>query len=168
MCRVQLGPPVHVQLVGPPSLLRHDFSKASFCLVNLSLRVRNTLGAPAAICVEAGRDADGRASSLSLPTWSAAAAAGQPEGGSSPTRSLRGITAGAAPPAQAYMWCGRTRVMLPSLPAGEVVEVPLQVAALAPGRLALADYRVSWQYPAAPQLTGSMTGAPCFVLLDAL
>eukprot|EP00887_Chlorella_sp_A99_P001561 scaffold8.g1561.t1 len=167
--RVRAGPPIHCQLAGPPGPLHHDFSQAPFCVVPLTLLVHNTLGAPATVCVEAGH-ADGRSTSLGLPTWAdappAATAADGSGGDSSPTQTQRGAAAGAAAPAQPYAWCGRTRVTLPRVGTGETAEVALQVAALVPGQLVLGDYRVSWQYPSAPQLTGSVAGPPCYVRVD--
>jgi len=53
---VQLGPPVHAQLLGPGGgSVVHDFSAAPICTLPLRLRLRNELFAPASVVIEAGR-----------------------------------------------------------------------------------------------------------------
>ena len=53
---VRLGPPVHVQLLGPSGgSVVHEFSVAPICTLPLRLRLRNELSAPATVVIEAGR-----------------------------------------------------------------------------------------------------------------
>ena len=166
---------MHLQLVGPERTT-HDFSRSRFCMVPLTLWVRNTLAAPAAVCVETGRLADGQPAPVATPTWApqagsqagggASAAQGAAPSSSSGGSSAVDVAASAVAPARAYLWCGATRLTLPSVPGHTTLEVPLRVAALVPGSLALADYTVSWSYAEAPQLAGSRQGPPCFVTVQ--
>lgn len=156
------------------------------CAVPLTLVLRNTLAAPVAVCIEAGRAADGQPTPPGVPSWTpslgaaappAAGAAGAADGGQpagtgvgdrgagaliSPAGSAPVALAapGALQPVRHYAWCGRTRLTLPAVQPGQVVEVPLQVAVTRPGKLALADCRVSWQYAGPPQVAGSRAVPP--------
>ena len=134
----------------------HDFGASPLCVIPLSLLLRNTMTAAAAVCIEVGRQPDGQASPLGVPTWapspSTAAADGRLAAFSAASSSA---LAGGLPPVRQYAWCGRTRVTLPVLPAGQVVEVPLHVAITRPGKVALADCLVSWHYAGPPNIAGS-------------
>ena len=165
------------QLRGPASV-QHDFGVAPMCVVPLTLLLRNSMAAPAAVAVELGK-AEGQAAPLGTPTWAPAPASdGGPAGGAALARSGSVLTsssssapmallaaAGALPPARQYVWCGCTRVVLPAVPPGQLVEVPLSVAVLRPGKVALADCTVSWQVagPLSPTLVGSCTLPPLHV-----
>ncbi|PRW18320.1 trafficking particle complex subunit 8 [Chlorella sorokiniana] len=164
-------PPIAAQLHGPAHA-RHDFASAALCVVPLTLQLRNTMAAPAAVAVELGK-AEGAAAPLGTPTWAAAAdgshagAAALARSGSTLSSSSSApvalVAAGALPPARQYAWCGRTRVVLPAVPPGQLVEVPLSVAVQRPGKLALADCTVSWQFAGPPALSGSCTLPPLHV-----
>ena len=155
LCRLHTAPPIDAQLRGPASLA-HDFGASPLCVVPVSLLLRNTMAAAAAVCIEVGRQPDGQALPLGVPTWApsppTASADGSPAASSAASTSA---AAGALPPVRQYAWCGRTRLTLPALSAGQVVEVPLRVAITRPGKVALADCLVSWHFAGPPNITGS-------------
>lgn len=167
-CRPHGTPPVAAQLRGPAHM-QHDFAAAPLCVVPLTLQLHNSMAAPAAVAVELGK-AEGQAAPLGTPTWAAApdgshaAGAALASSGSALSSSSSApvalVSAGALPPARQYAWCGRTRMVLPAVPPGQLVEVPLSVAVQRPGKLALADCTVSWQFAGPPALSGSCTLPP--------
>ena len=147
--------PVHVQLLGLGSC-SHDFiSRASTrCVVPLTLHLRNTLATPAAVRVDVGRTPEGQATAM-LPTWTGATAAGG-------ANSHEGVM-GALAPTRGHEWCGPTRLSVPRLDGNSSVALPLQVATLTPGTLALSDYWVTWSYADMPALSGTRQGPPCYI-----
>ncbi|KAL4458148.1 hypothetical protein ABPG75_013013 [Micractinium tetrahymenae] len=186
--RLHAAPPIDAQLRGPATLSFDFAGGAALCAVPLKLVLRNTLAAPAAVCIETGKAADGQPFPLGVPTWgpsppaagaagTVAAAAGAADGGLPPSGSAgtAGASAlispassapvalaapGALPPVRQYVWCGRTRLTLPAVQPGQVVEVPLQVAVTRPGKLALGDCLVSWHYAGPPHIAGSRAVPP--------
>lgn len=162
--RLHSEPPIDARLVGPASVA-HDFSTAPLCVVQLTLLLRNSMAAPAAVCIEVGKLPEGQPSPVGVPTWARPppsaelGAPGEPARGGSATGSSV-VAAGALPPVRQYVWCGRTRLTLPSVPAGQLVDVPLRVAVTRAGKLALADCLVSWHYAGLPHISGSSVVAP--------
>ncbi len=75
---------------------------------------------------------------------------------------------GALSPVRQYAWCGRTRLTLPAVQPGQVVEVPLRVAVTRPGKLALADCLVSWHYAGPPHIAGSRAVPPHHCIVEQL
>lgn len=174
-CRPHGTPPIAAQLRGPAHV-RHDFGAAPLCVVPLTLQLRNGMVAPAAVAVELGK-AEGQTVPLGSPTWAAVPDSSQAGGAalarsgstlsSSSSAPLALVAAGALPPARQYAWCGRTRVVLPAVPPGQLVEVPLSVAVQRLGKLALVDCTVSWQLAGPPALSGSTTVPPLHVSVAA-
>ncbi len=171
-CLRQHGaPPIAAQLRGPAHV-RHDFGATPLCVVPLTLQLCNSMAAPATLAVELGK-AEGQAAPLAAPTWAAAAEGSQAAGtalarshstlSSSSSAPVALVAAGALPPARQYAWCGRTRVLLPAVPPGQLVEVALSVVVQRPGKLAVTDCTVSWQFAQPPALSGSCTLPPLHV-----
>lgn len=159
------APPIDAQLRGPASVA-HDFRASPLCVVPLMLQLRNTMAAPAAVCVEVGKLPEAQVAPLGVPTWapapalssSAGTASGglsQPPAAAAVSSSSDATAAGALPPVRHYVWCGRTRVTLSAVPPGQLVEVQLQVAVTRPGKVALADCFVSWHFAGPPHIAGS-------------
>jgi hypothetical protein len=130
----------------------HDFEAAPLCMLPLTLLLRNTMAAPAAVCVELGRlPGEGGPVPPSVPTWQPRATPPTDGGAATPSSGSVLLAAAAAlPPARQHIWCGRTRVTLPAVAPGGVVQVPLSVAVTRPGKLSLADCHVSWHFAGQP------------------
>ncbi|KAL4852692.1 Trafficking protein particle complex subunit 8 [Chlorella vulgaris] len=149
--RLHAAPPIDVQLRGAASVA-HDFEAAPLCMLPLSLLLRNTMAAPAAVCVELGRlPGEGGPVPPSVPTWQPRATPLTDGGAATPSSGSVLLAAAAAlPPVRQHIWCGRTRVTLPAVAPGGVVQVPLLVAVTRPGKLSLADCHVSWHFAGQP------------------
>lgn len=145
----------------------------------LSLVLRNTMSAPAAVCIEVGRLPEAQAVPAGVPTWAPPVAAGAAAGdsqttiatsdsalSSSSSASTALAAAGALPPVRQYVWCGRTRVSLPAVPPGQLVEVPLRVAAPLPAQLAVTDCLITWHFAGPPRITGSLAAPPHYCTIQ--
>ena len=132
--RMQNGPALVSLLVSPSgAIIRHGFDSNPSCIIPLLLTLKNLIPLPATVCVEAGT------------TEEAASVEGAI---STPT---------------SYLWCGTTKVSLPSVQRGEDVKVPLYVSVASPGVIQVQNYRVSWRFEAAPELSGSVDGPPLWL-----
>ncbi|KAJ8426195.1 hypothetical protein Cgig2_008912 [Carnegiea gigantea] len=149
-CSVASGGPLYWLMDGPRTIY-HDFF-SSFCEINMSLRIHNSLDAPISVRVNTG-DSSPSTSHSGHPSgvasenqtgWHDISLSNEIKVTSDPlgiTRSVRQLPANSVGP---YVWCGSssTKVQLAPL---STVEVPVQLSVFTPGTYDISNYQLHWE-----------------------
>lgn len=149
-CSVASGGPLYWLMDGPRTIY-HDFC-SSFCEINMSLRVHNSLDAPISVRVNTG-DSSPSTSHSGHPSgvasenqtgWHDISLSNEIKVTLDPlgiTRSVRQLPANSVGP---YVWCGSSSTKVQLVPLS-TVEVPVQLSVFTPGTYDISNYQLHWE-----------------------